>query len=142
MRRLIVLTSTVMVICLASSRHAVAQELSKPNATPHISLGGFWSANVATVSYAPRPNGIEAQQWVGVGATGDVPMNQDVSLDVRAMWNRKGARLTLASNFVSRDSRRLPLDSRPIQGGLRSSHSRLRRCGSRGRLEARIARDY
>ena len=69
---------------------------------PRVSIGGFWSANVATARYLPKPIAIDSRQWSGGGVTVDVPLGGALSLDARAMWNRRGARLTLTpSNDVS-----------------------------------------
>jgi outer membrane protein with beta-barrel domain len=70
-----------------------------------IGVGGFWIANMATVSYSPAPVDITSHEWNGGGATVDIALGRHASIDARAMWNRKGAKLTLAANTAFQDVR-------------------------------------
>jgi hypothetical protein len=86
-----------LVLVLVSSTSARAADAAS---TPQVSVGAFWSANLATVSSTPAPAATEARQWIGGGVTVDVPLGGRWSFDVRAMWNRKGATLTLANGSL------------------------------------------
>src|SRR5262245_3277974 len=89
-----------LVLVVVSSTSGRAADAA---ATPHVSVGGFWSANLATVSSTPAPAATDARQWIGGGATVDVPLGGRWSFDVRAMWNRKGAKLTLVNESLFQD---------------------------------------
>ena len=98
-----------LVLVASASRQAYAQS----GTAPHVSIGGFWSSNVARVALSPSTGDVGSRQWMGGGATVNVPLAGIVSIDARAMWNRKGARLPIAgtSGFqdVSADYLSFPL---------------------------------
>jgi len=96
-------SSLVLVLIAASTPVRAADGSSSPPSSPHVSVGGFWSANLATVSSTPAPAAIDARQWSGGGATFEFRLAGPWSIDARAMWNRKGATLTLAANAVFQD---------------------------------------
>lgn len=78
-----------------------------------VSPGAFWSANFASVSLAPEVDGVKGRQWVGGGLSLEVPLGRVWSLDGRAYWNRRGARLPIAGTGgyqdVSADYISIPL---------------------------------
>jgi len=88
------------VVVLLGGVPAFAQSAS-PASMPHTTVGGFWGANLASVAWTPRPPDVKSQQWGAVGGTVDMPIGRAVSIDARAMWNRKGAKLTLASGGLT-----------------------------------------
>jgi hypothetical protein len=96
-------SSLVLALVAASTSVRAADSSSSSSLSPRFSVGGFWSANLATVSSTPAPAAIDARQWNGGGATFEIPLAGSWSLDARAMWNRKGATLTLAANTVFQD---------------------------------------
>lgn len=87
-----------------------------------VSSGGFWSANFASVSLAPDVDGVKGKQWVGGGLSIDVPVGGVWSLDGRAYWNRRGARLPIAGvtgyQDVSADYLSLPLLLKATRPGM------------------------
>lgn len=94
-------SALALVAVLAAPAHA---QSSAPGQPERVSIGGFWSANVATARYLPKPIAIASRQWNGGGVTVDVPIGASFSLDTRAMWNRRGAKLALtSSNSVSQE---------------------------------------
>ena len=97
MHRLILIGCSL--VCLATRAEAADASSSR------VSIGGFWTANLATVVSTPEPVATDSRQWNGAGATVDVPLGGRFSLDARAMWNRRGAKLTLASNTAFQDVR-------------------------------------
>jgi hypothetical protein len=52
---------------------------------------------------SPAPLEIAVQQWNGGGATVDVALGRGMSIDASAMWNRKGATLTIVANSAFQD---------------------------------------
>jgi outer membrane protein with beta-barrel domain len=102
MGRVMFIESALALVLIGASTSALAADASSPS-SPRVTIGGFWSANLATVSSTPAPIAIESRQWNGGGATFDIPLGGPWSIDARAMWNRKGATLTLASNTVFQD---------------------------------------
>lgn len=99
----------VSAMCAASTS-VFAQEAGSDR---RVSPGGFWSANFASVSLAPAVDGVKGKQWVGGGLSIDVPLGGVWSLDGRAYWNRRGARLPIAGvagyQDVSADYVSMPL---------------------------------
>jgi Outer membrane protein beta-barrel domain len=93
--------SLACVLMVGASRQAYAQD--KTSTPAHVSVGGFWSANVASVALNPSPGDVKSRQWEGGGATVDVPLSGILSIDARAMWNRKGARLPIAGTSAFQD---------------------------------------
>ncbi len=75
---------------VVASTTASAQESAR-DARPRV--GAFWSANFASVSLTPAVEGVTGRQWVGGGLTVEVPMTPRQSVEARAYWNRRGARL-------------------------------------------------
>lgn len=85
--------SLALVVLVGASRQAQAQDGTSTQPSPRVSVGGFWNANIANVAVSPSPGDVKARQWTGGGVTVHVPLSGIFSLDARAMWNRKGARL-------------------------------------------------
>jgi Outer membrane protein beta-barrel domain len=95
--------SLALVLAAGASRQAHAQDRASTQPSPHVSIGGFFSANVASVAVNPSPGEVVSRQWEGGGATVDVPLTRLFSIDARAMWNRKGARLPVAGTSALQD---------------------------------------
>jgi outer membrane protein with beta-barrel domain len=102
MRRLILIGCSLVVVSVLTVRSARA-DAANASSTPRVSFAGFWTANLATVASTPKPVATDSKQWNGGGASVDVPLGGRFSFDARAMWNRKGAKLTLASNTLFQD---------------------------------------
>ena len=95
--------SAALVLEAGLSSQVYAQDVRSTPASKHVSIGGFWSANVATVAVDPNAGDVESRQWEGGGATVDVPIAGIFSIDARAMWSRKGVRLPLAGGTGFQD---------------------------------------
>lgn len=111
MYRKTVVALLVAGIAAGAPCYAHAQEAARPD---RVSAGGFWSANFATVSRSPDVEGVEGRQWVGGGLTVAIPFGPVWSLDARAFWNRRGARLpvvqgTTGHRDISADYVSMPL---------------------------------
>ena len=91
------------VMVAGASRQAYAQSGTAPHTAPHVSIGGFWGSNVASVALSPSTGEVGSHQWMGGGATVNVPLAGILSIDARAMWNRKGARLPIAGTTAFQD---------------------------------------
>jgi hypothetical protein len=89
MHRLLLITSIAILCGVVPARAADSNDEPR-----RVAVGGFVSANLATVTYRPVPVNTESQQWNGGGATIDIALGGGISLDARAMWNRKGATFT------------------------------------------------
>lgn len=89
---------SALIFATALASNSYAQESTSGRDVGRTTFGGFWSSNVATVSFKPSSSEVRHQQWSGGGVTADVSLTSHVSLDVRAMANRKGARLLLADS--------------------------------------------
>src|SRR5437899_10497472 len=105
MQRLFLLGSIVVTLWSLSTSRVYAADDNATVDSHRISVGGFWIASMATVSYRPTPLDIASQQWNGGGATLDVAIGRRMSIDTRAMWNRKGAKLTFVANSALQDVR-------------------------------------
>jgi Outer membrane protein beta-barrel domain len=114
MRRFLLTTSCLIVLLTAAASRVSADDGASRGEAPRVTVGGFWSANAATISYRPTPIDIASRQWIGAGATVDVPVGDCFSVDARAMWNRKGATLTLASGGAASQDVRADYLSVPI----------------------------
>lgn len=88
-------------IVIESATLAHAQESARPDRP---SVGAFWSANFSSVSLAPAVDGIKGRQWVGAGLTLEVPFGPVWSIDARAFWNRRGARLPVPGTTGYQDT--------------------------------------
>lgn len=101
-----------------------ASPVSAQEAGParRVSPGGFWSANFASVSLAPDVDGVKGKQWVGGGLSVDVPLGRVWSVDGRAYWNRRGARVPIAGTTgyqdVSADYITMPLLLKAARPGM------------------------
>ena len=105
MQRLFLVGSIVVTLWSLSTSRVYAADDNATVDSHRISVGGFWIASMATVSYRPTPLDIASQQWNGGGATLDVAIGRRMSIDTRAMWNRKGAKLTFVANSALQDVR-------------------------------------
>lgn len=68
-----------------------------------IRIGGFIGANKAWVAAAPAPAKTASKEWTSGGATVDIQLSSHLSIDARAMYQRKGAKLSLVANAISQD---------------------------------------
>lgn len=110
MSRKTLVTLLVSGIVFGSSTVARAQEPARPD---RVSAGAFWSANFSSVSLSPTVDDVKGRQWIGGGLTLEVPFGQMWSIEARAFWNRRGARLpvpgTSGYQDISADYVSMPL---------------------------------
>lgn len=83
--------------CVVGGFFGAAVPVSAQDRSPErrVSVGAFWSANFASVSLVPDVTDVTGKQWVGGGLSLDVPLGRVWSLDGRAYWNRRGARVSI-----------------------------------------------
>ena len=89
----------VVMFVLALAAPALAQTPSADG----VRVGGFIGANKAWVTAEPAPQKTASKEWTSGGITIDVPLSSMLSLDFRAMYQRKGANLSLVTNALSQD---------------------------------------
>ena len=76
MRSLYLLGFTMVTLWSVGTSRVYAADDAAAVDSRRISVGGFWIANMATVSYRPTPLDIASQQWNGGGATLDVAIGR------------------------------------------------------------------
>lgn len=111
------IVSTIAALILAATTAAHAQETTE---RPQSSIGAFWSANFATVSFVPAVDGVTERQWLGGGLSLELSLGQAWSFESRAFWNRRGARLPVSGSNgyqdVSADYISIPLLFKAARG--------------------------